>query len=235
MTSFQVLALAVFVLLALTGLLYWQLGIAEGAYLGRRVVVWLYDRFASRYEAVKAYDAAWERETLAAPVVAFLARQPAVENAAGPVVLDVATGTGRFAVALLEHSGFTGSVIALDMSSRMLAIAGVNLAPFGDRAALRQADAQTLKDPDNAFDVVACLEALEFLPDPDRALREFVRVCRPGGLLVLTNRIGPDAWKMPGRTQSTPVFAGRLTDLGLVRTRTVTWLVDYELVFTEKL
>ena len=234
MNSYQVLALAALGLIALGGLLYWQLSIAEGAYLGRRVVIWLYDRFASRYEAVKAYDAAWERDTLAAPVVAFLARRPAVERAAAPVALDVATGTGRFAVALLEHPGFTGSVTALDLSSRMLAIAGAKLAPFGDRAALRQADAQTLQDRDNAFDVVACLEALEFLPDPDRALHELIRVCRPGGLLVLTNRIGPDAWKMPGRTQPSPAFARRLTALGLIQTRTVTWLVDYDLVFAQK-
>ncbi|MEO6063562.1 MAG: class I SAM-dependent methyltransferase [Thermoflexales bacterium] len=234
MSSFQVFALAALVLLALAGLLYWQLSIAEGAYLGRRVVVWLYDRFASRYEAVKAYDADWERDTLAEPVVAFLARWPAVERAAAPAALDVATGTGRFAAALLGHPGFSGRVIALDLSSRMLAIARVKLAPFGDRATLRRADAQTLEDEDSAFDVVACLEALEFLPNPDTALGELIRVCRPGGLLVLTNRIGPDAWKMPGRTQPTPVFARRLADLGLLRTRRVPWLVDYDLVFAEK-
>ncbi len=234
MTTLQVLALAALGLIALGGLLYWQLSIAEGAYLGRRVVVWLYDRFASRYEAVKNYDTAWERDTLAAPVVAFLARRPAGESAAAPLALDVATGTGRFAVALLGHPGFRGRVIALDLSSRMLAIARDKLAPFGDRATLRYADAQALDYGESTFDIVACLEALEFLPDPAGALGELIRVCRPGGLLVLTNRIGSDAWKMPGRTQPTPIFARRLTDLGLVRTSAVTWLVDYDLVFTEK-
>lgn len=234
MSALQVLALLALGLIVLGGLLYWQLGVAEGAYLGRRVVVWLYDRFASRYEAVKAYDAVWESDTLAAPVIAYLARRPAKDNATTPHVLDVATGTGRFAAALLEHPGFTGQVTALDLSSRMLAIARAKLAPFGARAALRHADAQTLEDEDNTFDVVACLEALEFLPDPAGALGELIRVCRPGGLLVLTNRIGPDAWKMPGRTQPTPVFARQLAELGLIRTRTVTWLLDYDLIFAEK-
>ena len=233
MTALQVLALLALGLIVLGGLLYWQLSIAEGAYLGRRVVVWLYDRFASRYEAVKAYDASWERDTLAAPVVAFLGRR-AGNNARTPHALDVATGTGRFAAALLGHPGFTGRVTALDLSARMLAIARAKLAPFGDRATLRHADAQMLEDEDNTFDVVACLEALEFLPDPAGALGELIRVCRPGGLLVLTNRIGPDAWKMPGRTQPTKVFARALGARGLVRTRTVTWLVDYDLVFAEK-
>ena len=233
MTALQVLALLALGLIVLGGLLYWQLSIAEGAYLGRRVVVWLYDRFASRYEAVKAYDASWERDTLAAPVVAFLGRR-AGDNARTPHVLDVATGTGRFAAALLGHPGFAGRVTALDLSARMLAIARAKLAPYGDRAALRNANAQMLQDEDDTFDVVACLEALEFLPDPAGALGELIRVCRPGGLLVLTNRIGPDAWKMPGRTQPTKVFARALGARGLVRTRTVTWLVDYDLVFAEK-
>lgn len=234
MTSVQVLALTALGLIALGGLLYWQLSIAEGAYLGRRVVVWLYDRFASRYEAVKAYDTGWERDTLAAPVVTFLNRRPGGSNATSPIVLDVATGTGRFAAALLGHPGFAGQVTALDLSSRMLAIARDKLAPYAERATLRLADAQRLEDENDTYDVVACLEALEFLPDPDAALRELIRVCRSGGLLLLTNRIGPDAWKMPGRTQPTADFARRLADLGLLRTRTVTWLVDYDLVFTEK-
>lgn len=221
-------------LLALAALLYWQLGIAEGAYLGRRVVVWLYDRFAPRYEAIKAYDPAWERQTLAEPVVAFLARRPADERARAPLALDVATGTGRFALALLGHEGFTGQVTALDLSARMLDIARGKLAPYGDRAILRRADAEMLEDANGAFDVVACLEALEFLPHPSKALAELIRVCRPGGLLVLTNRIGPDAWKMPGRTQSTPAFIRRLADHGLIRARSVTWLVDYDLIFAEK-
>ncbi len=234
MTAIQAAAAAALALLALAALLYWQLGIAEGAYLGRRVVVWLYDRFAPRYEAIKAYDAAWERRTLAEPVVAFLARRPADERAQAPLALDVATGTGRFSVALLGHAGFTGRVTALDLSARMLDIARAKLGPHGDRAILRRADAEALEDGDGTFDVVACLEALEFLPHPDKALRELIRVCRPGGLLVLTNRIGPDAWKMPGRTQPTAVFARRLAELGLVQTRTLTWLVDYDLVFAEK-
>ena len=234
MTSIQAAAALALALLAVAGLLYWQLGIAEGAYLGRRVVVWLYDRFAPRYEAIKAYDAAWERRTLAEPVVAFLARRPADKHARAPLALDVATGTGRFAAALLGHAGFTGRVTALDLSARMLDIAREKLAPYGERAGLRRADAEALNDADDTYDVVACLEALEFLPHPDKALGELIRVCRPGGLLVLTNRIGPDAWKMPGRTQSTSSFVRRLADLGLQRTRSMTWLVDYDLVLVEK-
>ena len=108
-------------LIAVGGLLYWQLGIAEGAYLGRRVVVWLYDRFASRYEAVKAYDTGWERDTLAAPVVTFLKRRPGGSNATSPIVLDVATGTGRFAAALLKVAPATAARAARPTAARATA------------------------------------------------------------------------------------------------------------------
>ena len=148
--------------------------------------------------------------------------------------LDVATGTGRFAAALLSHPGYAGRVIALDLSQRMLSIARHKLAPYGGRVEVRQADAQVLAYADNSIDIVACLEALEFLPRPDAALRELIRVCRPDGLLVLTNRIGPDAWKMPGRTQPTTAFTRRLGELDLIRIRIVPWLVDYDLVFAQK-
>jgi SAM-dependent methyltransferase len=53
--------------------------------------------------------------------------------------------------------------------------------------------------PPSQFAVVACLEALEFLPAPEAALIELLRVVQPGGLLVTTNRVGRDAALLPGR------------------------------------
>ncbi|MBX7212685.1 MAG: class I SAM-dependent methyltransferase [Thermoflexales bacterium] len=212
------------------GLAYWQLVVAEGAYLGRRVVVWLYDRYAPRYEVVKHFDPQFDHQMLAAPVVDHLNRS-GLRRAR---VLDVASGTGRFARAILAAPAFEGSVLATDLSPRMLAIATHLLAPYAARAETRLADAEALGLPDAGFDVVACLEALEFMPHPTRALAELQRVCAPGGLLVLSNRIGPDAWKMPGRTESTKAFVTRLSALGLRNVRVLRWLVDYDLVLATK-
>jgi SAM-dependent methyltransferase len=40
--------------------------------------------------------------------------------------------------------------------------------------------------PDATFDVVACIESFQFIDDPGRAVREFGRVLRPGGSVILT-------------------------------------------------
>lgn len=50
----------------------------------------------------------------------------------------------------------------------------------------RHGDATALADPDARFDGVLSLDVLEHIPQPDLALREFARVLRPGGTLVLT-------------------------------------------------
>lgn len=74
-------------------LLYWELVIAEGVHLGPRVVVWLYDLAAPRYERIKKFDPAVEDEFLGLPIVVELIDA----NAESPRVLDVAAGTGRVA------------------------------------------------------------------------------------------------------------------------------------------
>lgn len=223
-------ALVIIAFLALVALGYWQLVIAEGAYLGPRVVAWLYDRFAGRYEPTKCYDPVFESSALAQPVLRHLRQR----NVREPAILDVATGTGRFARALLREPECAGRVVAVDASHRMLAIAKQKLEPYGPRATARLGAAERLADPDDTYDIVGCLEALEFFSRPAVALREMIRVCKPGGLLVLSNRIGPDAWLLPGRAETTQAFCNRLRSLGLADVRAVSWLVDYDLVFAVK-
>jgi ubiquinone/menaquinone biosynthesis C-methylase UbiE len=125
---------------------------------------------------------------------------------------------------------FKGHITALDLSARMLAQAQAKLAAYGDRVTWLRHDAQSLPFPIDQFDVVTCLESLEFFPRPIDALSEMKRVLRPGGLLVVSNRVGPDAWKLPGRTMATSVLAESLASLGLHDIEVSTWLVDYDLL-----
>ncbi len=201
----------------------------EGVYLGRRMVIWLYDLYAGRYDRIKQYDPLTEDLFLAQPILQRL-------DTRAPLVLDVATGTGRLPLALLEQPGFQGQIVALDLSRRMLAQAAAKLVPFGERVRLMHHPAEALPFPDATFDLVTCLEALEFMMDARAVLRELIRVTRPGGLLVLTNRQGLDARLMPGHTFSHPEFIRLLQDeLCLCDVELLPWQLDYSIVYARKL
>jgi len=221
-------ALVIGGVLLVAGLLYWQLIIAEGTYLGPRVVALLYDLVAPTYEEVKQFDLAYEQWFLGLP----LAR--ALETVPAPLVLDVGTGTGRLPRALLFQSAFQGRVIGLDLSRRMLAEAARRLRPYGEQVSLIWQDAQTLPFPDETFDGVTCLEVLEFTPRPKAVLRELVRVLRPGGVLLISNRIGRDAALLPGRAFPRPALEQVLAGLPLEDVQFRPWQEDYDLVWALK-
>jgi len=215
-------------ILALAALIYWQLIIAEGTYLGPRVVVLLYDWAASFYERIKQFDPAYEQWYLGLPLAQALEEVPA------PLVLDVGTGTGRLPRALLFQPRFRGRVVGLDLSRKMLSEGAPFLERYTGRADLIWQDARNLPFDDDTFDAVTCLEVVEFTPDPLQLLEELVRVLRPGGILLVTNRVGPDAPLLPGRSFSRPEFEGLLQSLGLEQVRTRSWQVDYNLVWAVK-
>jgi SAM-dependent methyltransferase len=87
---------------------------------------------------------------------------------------------------------------------------------------------------DGRFPVVCCLEALEFMPQPAAVLAELLRVAQPGGLVVLTNRIGREALLLPGRTFTRDGLAAALRSLGATGVEIMPWQMDYDLVFAVK-
>jgi predicted SAM-dependent methyltransferase len=58
-------------------------------------------------------------------------------------------------------------------------------------------DITAIPAPDASFDVVLCTEVLEHVPDPAAALREMVRLLRPGGRLLLTAPLGSGLHQEP--------------------------------------
>lgn len=221
-------ALLILVLFLLVGFVYWVVVVTEGAYFGPRLVTWLYDRGASTYDAVKEFHPADEAWFLGRPLVRALGDVPA------PWVLDVATGTARLPLTLLGQLSFDGQIVALDRSLGMLRQARRKTARFEERVCLIQHDATHLPFDDQAFDAVACLESLEFLPDLRATLAEMVRVLRPGGVVLVTNRVGFDARFMPGRVLRSADFEALLRQLGLVGIQTRPWQVYYDLIWARK-
>jgi len=106
----------------------------------------------------------------------------AVEARQDERVLDVATGTGLVAQALVRRYGCT--VVGLDQSAAMLAAARDRLARdavLGQRTLLVAGEAERLPFADGEFDHLTFTYLLRYVDDPAATVRELARVVRPGG------------------------------------------------------
>jgi demethylmenaquinone methyltransferase/2-methoxy-6-polyprenyl-1,4-benzoquinol methylase len=117
----------------------------------------------------------------------------------GQHALDVACGTGRGTVGLAQAVGSIGRVDALDLSESMLEQARIKMEKRGlrDRVHFRQGNARELPYPEAAFDVLYNGYMFDLIPLDGflPILREFARVLKPGGKLVLVNMSKPDERK----------------------------------------
>ncbi len=99
--------------------------------------------------------------------------------------LDVATGAGHTAGALLEAG--VDEVVAADASPTMVATA------LEEHPGLRGvvADAERLPFADDVFDAVTCRIAAHHFPNPGRFVREVARVLAPGGTVAFEDNVAP--------------------------------------------
>ena len=103
----------------------------------------------------------------------------------GDRVLDVAAGAGEPAMTAARRVGPTGSVLATDISSNILAFAQRAAAAQGlANIETRVMDGEHLELPDAAFDTVLSRVGLIYFPDQQRALAEIRRVLVPGGRIA---------------------------------------------------
>lgn len=96
-------------------------------------------------------------------------------------VLEVGTGPGFFAI-LLAEAGYR--VTAIDLTPSMLAQARQNAGVYNSRIDFMEMNAQALTFSDNRFDIVLSRNVTWNLPQPEAAYGEWVRVLKPGGLLI---------------------------------------------------
>jgi demethylmenaquinone methyltransferase / 2-methoxy-6-polyprenyl-1,4-benzoquinol methylase len=116
-------------------------------------------------------------------------------------VLDVATGTGLVARALVARYGC--HVVGLDQSAPMLARAHTELAADpapAERIELVEGEAEALPFADAEFDHLTFTYLLRYVDDPAATLAELARVVRPGGRLACLEFCVPrGAWLWPWR------------------------------------
>lgn len=99
----------------------------------------------------------------------------------GDSVLDVGSGTGALALALAEAIPSV-RVTGVDPSSAYVRYAQARTP--GDRVRFSVGDAQALEIPDASVDKTLSLLVMNFIPDSVKALREMIRVTRPGGVVA---------------------------------------------------
>jgi len=110
----------------------------------------------------------------------------------GGKVLDVGCGPGVMAPAMIGRGcDFWG----VDPSPKMIEICRSRFAE-NDRIHFLSGDAMGLGLPDDFFDAVLCMGVIDALRDRHRAVREMLRVLKPGGTLIVTftNFRSPYAW-----------------------------------------
>lgn len=213
-------------ILLLVVIVYWEIFVSEGAHLGKRFVVLLYDLAANYYERIKQFDSQWERQFLAEPVARVLG---SMEQ---PIVLDVGAGTGRLGRSLYQLPGVRARMICLEPSVRMSRL-GRARTPEPETAWVR-GWAVPLPFADDTFDLVSSLEILEFTPDPHATLVELHRVLRPDGYLLITNRVGREAPWIFGKTFSRKSFPELLEACGFDGIEVFPWQVTYDLVWAQR-
>jgi len=142
----------------------------------------MFDAIAKRYDMVNKVislgsDVAWRRALV-----------DALDITSEDNVLDLATGTADVAIMISRDASSRGAnVTGLDPSANMLEIGRekVAAADLSKTVTLIQGDAQAIEYPSNTFDKVCISFGIRNIPDRLSALREMMRVAKPGARVAV--------------------------------------------------
>lgn len=151
----------------------------------------MFDHIAPKYDLLNhllsfGIDRGWRRKT-----IDVLLPLPHAD------ILDVATGTGDFAMLACRRLQ-PQRVVATDVSEGMMAVGRDKVAKVGlsDVIEFRREDCLALSFDDGSFDAVTVAYGVRNFPDLDRGLREMWRVLRPGGHAVILELTAPRRFPM---------------------------------------
>ena len=122
-------------------------------------------------------------------------RRKALSLAKGPSVLDVACGTGDFAIAAAKAKP-EWNVTGIDLSAGMLEVMArkVEAEGLGGRVRSVQGDCTASAFADCTFDSVTVAFGVRNFEDREKGLREILRVLKPGGRFVMLE-LGVPSWQ----------------------------------------
>ena len=130
-------------------------------------------------------------------------------------VLEIGSGSGAMAAALLDLFPKVSELVATDYDPQMLASASRRLQRFGSRARCERVDAVRLPYDDSSFDAVCGFAMLHHVLRWEDAVRESVRVLKPGGHLIGYDILGNRAMRAlhVDKTDTRLIRPGELTAL----------------------
>jgi phosphatidylethanolamine/phosphatidyl-N-methylethanolamine N-methyltransferase len=140
-----------------------------------------------------------------------------LKEVGGKKVLEVGIGTGL----TLRHYPKNCHIVGIDISARMIDRARERAARMGNghKIDLEVMDACHMTFEDNSFDAVISPYVITTVGDPHQFCREILRVCKPGGQIIIVNH-SKDPDRLFGKlgAVASPFFAriGFVTDLDVV-------------------
>lgn len=141
-----------------------------------------------------------EARRLAEQEKALPVRQHLLTTGLGPgmAALDAGCGPGGITAVMAELVGPSGSVVGLDINAQRVEEARAACAGLPQCRFVRE-DLRRMSLPDASFDYVWSQYVFEYLPDPEQALAELLRVTRPGGRVVVADvdGLGLGNWPLP--------------------------------------
>lgn len=151
----------------------------------------MFDNIAHSYDKLNhllsfGIDRRWRREAL----LSLKAHAP--QN-----LLDVATGTGDFALLAAELLR-PKQILGVDISEGMLEVGRAKVAKAGEqeRITLQVEDCMQLSLPDASFDAATVAYGVRNFEDLEQGLRELCRVLKPNGRLVIIELTTPQRFPM---------------------------------------
>jgi demethylmenaquinone methyltransferase/2-methoxy-6-polyprenyl-1,4-benzoquinol methylase len=139
----------------------------------------MFDRIATRYDLMNSVMSAGLHHRWRSRAADLASLKP------GEAALDVCCGTGDLALELKLRVGSGGTVVGLDFSEPMLALAQAKSARLGSGVEYRHGNALELPFPESSFDAATVGFGLRNLVDFQRGVLELARVVRPGGQVVI--------------------------------------------------
>ncbi len=226
------------VTLAVLFVFFW-LCFTEFTYVSKRLHRWWYWLFSRR----AVYERKWKSKAYASKEVTDRMFVEPLRKSLGESpeagLLDLACGSGRTSLLLLQEPGFAGRIDAVDFSEGMLDLFRRHLQDLPEerrsQVALTCQDVTTWRCPsDRRYDAATLLEVSEFLREFPAVVAEVGRALKPGGLLLLTRPAGRFAWLFVGRHQTRRKFVRLLEQSGFDRVEMVPWTFRYQVVYAWK-